>query len=281
MRKVKVIADSTNDLSAEILQKYAIDVVPLYVQFGDENYKDGVDLTPERLFRIVAEKKMLPKTAAPSPYDFITVFRKYIEKENDLLVITLSAKMSSTYQNAVLAASEFPAGRIQVIDSQNLTTGIGSLVLLAAEMALAGETLTAIAKNISALVPQVKMSFVIDTLEYLYKGGRCNVVESLLGAALKIRPIIGVEEGRMFVRDKVRGDKRRALDKILEEMFQTKSKFSPDRIFLVYSLGGEEDVKYVQDIIQKELPSQEIVITAAGCVISSHCGLKTVGVVYL
>ncbi|NLI93242.1 MAG: DegV family protein [Peptococcaceae bacterium] len=281
MRKVKVIADSTNDLSFEILQQYDIDVVPLYVEFGEETYKDGVDIIPEQLFQLVSEKGILPKTAAPSPFDFISVYTKYIEEGMDILVITLSAKMSSTYQNAVLAASEFPKGRIRVIDSQNLTTGIGSLVMIAREMAEKGIEIHSIAQELEALVTKVKVSFVIDTLEYLYKGGRCNVIQNLLGTALKIRPIIAVEDGRMIVEDKVRGDKKRAIEKLLEKLFKNPQSIYQNRIIIPYSLGSEEDAELMKSMIQKELPGTEILITKAGCVISSHCGMKTLGLSYI
>jgi len=281
MRKVKIFTDSTNDLSSEILVHYDISVVPLYVEFGEENYKDGVNLFPAQLFKLVQEKGVLPKTASPSPYDFISVYRQHIEEDSDILVITLSAKMSSTYQNAILAASEFPAGRIAVVDSQSLTTGIGSLAMIAAELAEQGEGLETIVKTIRSLVPGVKLNFVIDTLEYLYKGGRCNVVQNLLGTALKIRPIIGIEDGRMLVEDKVRGDKRRALDKIVENIIKNREKIDFNRIFVVHSLGGEDEACYIRDAIKQEAPEKDIIETKAGCVISSHCGMNTVGVSYI
>ena len=176
MKKVKIITDSTSDLSADILKKYDITVVPLYVDFAERSYRDGVDLFPVQLFKIVEEKGVLPKTSAPSPYDFIKHFEEYIEQGTDILVITISAKMSSAYQNALLATSEFPRERIWVVDSQNLSTGIGYLVMIAGEMAKEGQSAEKIAERLKTIIPRVKVNFVIDTLEYLYKGGRCNVL---------------------------------------------------------------------------------------------------------
>lgn len=279
MRKVKVITDSTSDLTPDIIKKYNITVVPLYVDFGEQGYKDGVDLFPEQLFELVKEKGILPKTSAPSPYDFQKYFKEYIDKNLDIIVITISAKMSSTYQNALLAASEFPAGRIMVIDSQNITLGIGNQVIIAGEMAEKGKDLKEIAEKVASLTPKVKVNFVIDTLEYLYKGGRCNAVQTLFATALKIRPIIGVDSGSMFVESKVRGDKKRALDKLINKVINAELDYN--RIFVINSCGSEDEAEYVKSCLQKSLPEFEILRAKAGCVISSHCGEKTLGLSYI
>lgn len=279
MRKVKIITDSTNDLSKEILLKYDIDVIPLHVDFGEESYRDGIDLLPKGLFELVEEKNILPKTAAPSPYAFSESFREYIDTGMDLVVITISSEMSSTYQNAVLASEEYPQGRICVVDSQNLSTGIGSLVVAAAEYALQGLDAKEIAQKVRSLVSKVQVSFVIDTLEYLYKGGRCNVLQSIMGSMLKIRPTISVDNGKMYMKDKVRGEKKKALDKLIEnasmDFIQSK------RIFITHSLGSEDEAVYLKLALQAACPDKEINITDAGCVISSHCGQKTIGVIYI
>ncbi|RJE46950.1 MULTISPECIES: DegV family protein [unclassified Dehalobacter] len=279
MRKVKIITDSTNDLSAELLQEYDIDVVPLHVDFGEETYRDGVDLIPARLFQLVEEKKLLPKTAAPTPYAYAECFRGCFDQEQDIIVITISAQMSSSYQNAVLAASEFPQGRIWIIDSQNLSTGIGALVITAAEYAQQGLQAEEVSVKIRDLVAKVHVSFVIDTLEYLYKGGRCNVLQNLMGSVLKIRPTIGVENGKMLVVDKVRGEKKKALDKLIENA--RRDSVDSKRIFITHSLGSEEEAIYLKYALQDIYPHKEILITNAGCVISSHCGQKTIGVIYI
>ncbi|UWG99011.1 DegV family protein [Dehalobacter sp. DCM] len=279
MRKVKIITDSTNDLSDVILQKYDISVIPLHVDFGGESYRDGVDLLPKDLFKLVEEKNMLPKTAAPSPFNFSEVYREYVEQGQDIIVITISSHMSSTYQNAVLASEEYPEGRIFVVDSQNLSTGIGSLVVLAAEYALQGLEAKEIADRVQRLVPKVQVSFVIDTMEYLYKGGRCNVLQSIMGSMLKIRPMISVDSGKMFMKDKVRGDKKKGLDKMLANT--AKDSIDSERIFITHSLGSEDEALYLKSILEMSFPEKEIITTDAGCVISSHCGQKTIGVIYI
>jgi len=280
MRKVKIVTDSTSDLSEEILTRHNIDVVPLYVSFAEQNYKDGREIVPQRLFEMVDELGVLPKTAAPSPYDYYEVFEKYIREDCDIVAITISGEMSSSYQNAFLAASNFPQGRILVVDSRNLSTGIGSLVLAAAEFAAKGLGVQEIVEEVTRYVPKVNVSFVIDNMEYLYKGGRCNVLQSLFATALKIRPVIGVENGKMFVEDKIRGDKKRAIDKIVNNAIK-KDNIAFNRIFVTHSLGSEEEAIYCQNMLREAKPEAEIIITNAGCVISSHCGKKTIGVIYI
>jgi len=280
MRKVKIITDSTNDLTRGILDNYGTTIVPLFVDFGEESYKDGVDLTPERLFELAEEKNILPKTAAPSPYDFAGYYRQYLDSGYDIVVITISSKISATYQNALLAAEEFPKDRIWVTDSLNLSTGIGLLVMLAGEYAREGLSAGEIAAKIQDIIPRVRVSFIVDTLEYLYKGGRCNSLQNMVGSVLKIRPVIGVADGRIIVQDKVRGDKKKALHKILDRISQTKEKIDFSRVFITYSLGGEEEAAYLKDCLQKAVPAEEILLTQAGCVISSHCGQKTIGIIY-
>lgn len=281
MRKIKIITDSTSDLSVDILRKYDITVVPLYVNFGEEIFRDGIDINPEQLFMMVKERGVLPKTAAPSPFDFVKYFKTYIDQEFDIITITISAKMSSAYQNALLATSEFPKGRIWVVDSQNLSTGIGSLVMIAAEMAKEGQSAEKITERLNTIIPRVRVNFIIDTLEYLYKGGRCNVVQHLFGTALRIRPIIGVQQGNMVVENKIRGEKKRALDKIIDKAVNNNSQIDYNRIFITYSRGCEEDVPYVNSYLHEAFPDKEILLTDAGCVISSHCGEGTIGVIHI
>lgn len=283
MKKVKIITDSTNDLSAEILKEYDIAVIPLYVEFGDKSLKDGVELLPEKLFEMVEEHGVLPKTSAPSPYDFQSAYKQYIDLDMDILVITISSELSSTYRNAVLAAFEYPEGRIEVVDSRSLCTGIGILVMTAGDLLREGKGVKETADTIRQLTDKVNVSFVVDTLDYLYKGGRCNAVQTLVSSVLKIRPIIGLTDGRMIVKEKVRGDKDRALEKMLIEVTRDRDNgnINSKRIIVSYSLGSEDEAKYLKGRLETILPETDIHITPAGCVISSHCGPNTSAVMYL
>ncbi|HHV64229.1 MAG TPA: DegV family protein [Peptococcaceae bacterium] len=281
MRKIKILTDSTCDLPKDIIEKYDIGIMPLFVVFGEENYRDGVDLQPEGLFKLVKEKGTLPKTAALSPYDCLGYFREYIDQDMDIIAITISSKISSTYQNALVAASEFPEGRIWVVDSQNITAGEGMLAIIAAKMAQEGKTPQEIVTKLEEIIPKVKVHFVIDTLEYLYKGGRCSALQNLLGTALKIRPIIGVKDGCMLVAGKTRGDKKKALNQIIDWALQDKQEIDFNQVFVISSLGGEEEAVYIKDCLSKVLVDTEIIVGLAGCVISCHCGEKTTGIIYI
>jgi len=280
MSSVKIFADSTSDLTPEILATCDIGVVPLYVRFDAATYRDGLDLDARQLYDLVEKTGRLPKTAAPSPADFIAAFAPHIATGQDIVYIGISTELSSTCQNALLAAAEFPPGRVEVVDSRNLSSGIGLLVLQACDLARQGRGASEIASAVRALVAKVQTSFVIDTLEYLYKGGRCTALQSILGSLLRIRPVIKVIDGKMLPAQKVRGPRLNALQSILEDTLRDQENIAPGRIMVTHSLG-REDAEYLQAELAKALPNNEIIITNAGCVISSHCGPRTVGILYL
>lgn len=280
MNNIKLITDSTSDLSEEIIKKYDIAVVPLYVVFGEESYRDGVDITTAELYEKVDAVKMLPKTSAPTPVDFWTIFRGYIDAGKDIVYIGLSSQMSSTIQNARLAAAEFPEGRIEVIDSANLSTGIGLLVLKAADLAGQGAGVREIAEKVKEYVPRVKTRFIINTLDYLYKGGRCTALESFVGGLFKIKPVVTVKEGKMTLEEKIRGKREKALANMLENALLDNERMDEDRIFITHS-QSTEDAEYLRKELQSRLKVKEVLVTDAGCVISSHCGPNTVGILYI
>ncbi len=280
LNRVKIIADSTCDLPVEILNNNQVEIVPLYVEFGSKSFRDGEELIPSQLFKLVEEMGVLPKTASPTPYDFQKVYDKYVSQDYDILVLTLSSKMSSSFQNAVIAASEFPEGRIKVLDSQNATTGLGFLVLLACEYVKTGLSSQEIIQNLKEIIPRVRVDFGIDTLEYLYKGGRCNAVQNLLGNILKIHPIITITDGRMIVGRKVRGDKDKIFVKLLDDIRNDKENMLLNRIIIPYSWGSEKEAEYFKSEILKIAPGYDVIISQVGCVISSHCGNNAIGISY-
>ncbi|MDD4658089.1 MAG: DegV family protein, partial [Eubacteriales bacterium] len=216
MGKVKVFSDSTCDLPLDLIAQHQIGIVPLYVLFNDESYGDGTDITTPDLYKKVEETGKLPKTAAPSPGDFIKAFKPFIDAGEDIIYIGLSTKFSTTVNNARLAAQEFPQDRIEVVDSQNLSTGIGLLVMRAVDFAAEGLDIHAIAEKVRAMVPKVETEFIIDTLDYLHKGGRCSGVARFVGSMLKIRPSIKVVDGGMVPAQKFRGSRAKALQGLLD-----------------------------------------------------------------
>ncbi|PAD74963.1 MULTISPECIES: DegV family protein [Paenibacillus] len=277
--KIKIFADSTCDLPSSWIKEYNIGIVPLYVVFGDESLRDGVDITPEQLYARVDQEGKLPKTAAPSPSDFISAFTPFIEQGDDILFIGISTELSSTCQNALIAASELPEGRVTVFDSRNLSCGIGLLVMKAVRAAENGAAMPEIVELLSKTVGEVDCEFVIDTLEYLYKGGRCSGMQNIIGSLLKIRPVIKVIDGSMTPAYKVRGKKEKALEQMLSNALSQIDQMDKDLIIVVHTMA-EEEALFLQKELQAKSGAREVQISTAGCVICSHCGPQTVGIMY-
>lgn len=280
MGEVKIFADSTCDLSRDLIESNNISIVPLYVSFDDDTYKDGVEIRTKELYSKVDKHDKLPKTSAPSPLDFINAFKPFIDEGRDILYIGLSTKLSSTIQNARIAASEFPNANIEIVDSCNLSTGIGLLVMKAVDLAKENLGVEEIAKRIRELVPRVETAFVPDTLEYLHKGGRCSSLQALMGSVLKIRPIIKVVDGGMIVGQKARGKREKILETMLENALKDKDNMDRKRVFVTHT-EGLEDAMFLKKELEANLDVEEIIITDAGCVISSHCGPNTIGILYI
>lgn len=280
MARVKIITDSTADLGPDLAAKYGISVVPYIVNFGSESYRDGVDISTARLFELVAARGTLPKTAAPNPAQFRAVFEEATQDGSDVVYIGISSQFSSGTPNARLAADSLPAGKVTVIDSANLSSGIGLLVLLASELAAAGKSAPEIATAVAEAIPRIRTSFVIDTLDYLRMGGRCSAVQALAGALLQIRPVISVVDGGMTVSAKIRGPRKKALNKMLEDFQADAPRVVRDRVFVTHT-GCHEDAVYLMDGIRAAAPDvREILEASAGAVIASHCGPNTIGILY-
>lgn len=277
--KIKIFADSTCDLPSTWIQEHDIGIVPLYVVFGEDSFRDGVDITPVELYAKVEETGSLPKTAAPSPSDFIAAFSPSIEQGDDILYISLSSELSSTYQNAIIAADEMPPGRVTVVDSRNLSCGIGLLVMKAVHAANEGASIPHIVEMLNNYKDQVESEFVIDTLDYLYKGGRCSGMQNLIGSLLKIRPVIKVVNGSMTPAYKVRGKKEKALDQMLNNALEQVKDMDNDLIFVVHAMA-ESEARILQKALQEKTGARQVSMATAGCVISSHCGPHTVGLMY-
>lgn len=278
MGKVAILSDSTCDLSPELVEKYGVTVVPLYVVLDGKPYKDGLEITPDRVYGYVAEKGVLPKTSAISVSDHEELFRPFAEAGREVVYFTISQSMSATYANAVMAAKEFPG--VRVIDSANLSTGIGLQVLRAAELARAGKSANEICEYIEEMKRRVDTSFVIDTVDYLYKGGRCSGLAALGANMLKLHPLIEVKDGAMEPGRKFRG----RMDKVLPEYVEwrlSSGEFETDRIFITHSGCPEESIAAVKSVVEKAGNFKEILVTRAGCTVSVHCGYGTLGVLFV
>lgn len=281
MNKVIITTDSTCDLSNELLEKNNIRVIPLYVNFGEESFRDGIDITTPDLYKKVSECGYLPKTAACSVGDFVNFFTPYIEEGYDIFYCGISSHMSRTYFNAVMALDEFDEGRIHVIDAKNLSTGIGLLLLKAAKFRDEGYSAKEIADKVNELVPNVKSQFLIEKMDYLHKGGRCGSVAKIAATVLKLKPIIEVREGKMDVGKKPIGTKR-ACEVMLDMLANDYPNIDMDNIMITHAIAPES-LEYLEKRV-KEIVDPSLVninITQAGCVISSHCGEGTIGILYI
>ncbi len=278
-KKVLITRDSTSDLTAEQLEKFNIKTIPLGITLGDKTYRDGVDIDPDYIYKYHEEHGILPKTSAANISEMIDFFRPFVEEGYAIVHFTISSKMSSTYQNSLIAAEEFED--VYVVDSANLSTGEGLLVLRAAEMAQAGADAKEIFDTVSALVPYVDASFVIDSLEYLHKGGRCSALAALGANLLKLKPCIQVKDGGMGVCKKYRGKYIQTLREYVAERLTDYSDIELDRVFVTHAGCDPEVVEEVVDLVKKTAPFKEVVVSRAGCTISSHCGANTLGVLYI
>jgi DegV family protein with EDD domain len=273
---VSVVTDSTADLSSELVERYRIDVIPFAVHHRGRTYYDGVDIDAQRLYGMVETTGELPKTSAAPVASYTAAF----DRPGEVIFTGIGAKLSAGLQSAQLAAAEFPAGKVRVIDSRNLSTGTGLLVLRAAELRDRGCSADEIERELLAAVPRVRTSFVVDTLRYIYMGGRCTAVESFVGSLLHIHPVIGVEpDGSLAVRQKLRGTTRRALQALLDDFAAQLPEIDRRRVFVTHS--GSADARWVADEVRRIASPEELLVTQAGCTISSHCGPNTTGILYL
>ena len=279
---VKIISDSTCDLSPELNAKYDIDILPLHILLGEDEYEDGKNITPEQIYSWSDENKTTPKTSAPALTDAIELFKPYIDEGREIVCFSISSSMSTSGNVMRIAAEELEAEDcITVIDSANLSTGIGLLVIEAAIMAQNNHTVEEIVSAIEALKPNVRASFVVDTLTYLYRGGRCNAVSAMAGGVLKLHPKIVVENGAMNASKKYRGKINSAIMTYVKDMEDDLKAARPDRVFITHSGCDRTIVEEVHSYLENLGVFSEILETRAGGVISSHCGPGTLGVLFI
>ncbi|MGA8943798.1 MAG: DegV family protein [Thermoactinomyces sp.] len=278
MNMIKITADSTCDLSSEILSTMEITLVPLHVLIDDKVYRDGVDITPEELFRCVGEEGKTCKTAAVNVYEYEKLFSELSPKHEAVIHVSISSDFSSSYQNAVLAAQNF--SNVYVVDSRNLSTGSGHIVHDAALMAREGLPAEEIIRRLEESIPKVDASFVIDRLDYLHRGGRCSGLEAIGAALLRIKPSIEVIDGKMKVGKKYRGNLDRCLENYVKDKLSDRQDLDKSRIFITHSMCSEQTVAKVKEAVRRYADFEEIIETTAGCTISCHCGPNTLGILF-
>ena len=277
--KVYVSADSTCDLSRELVEKHGIGITPLYIVMGEESLKDGLECTPADIFAAVERTGQLCSTAAVSMADYMDFFGEKLKEYDEIVHFTISSEMSACYQNACLAAEEF-AGRVFVVDSRNLSTGIGHLVLCAAELAAEGEGGAEIKAAVDEKKAKLNVSFVLETLNYIHKGGRCSAVAALGANLLGLRPCIEVRDGKMGVGKKYRGNLKKALSAYVRDRLADTETLDLSRIFVTHSAADDGIAQEVAALVKELAPFEEVLITTAGSTISNHCGPNCLGILY-
>ena len=283
--KILLSADTPCDIGSELQERYHVNLFPLHILLGETQYTDGKDITLEDIYSAWWDHKILPRTAAVNPDEYSDYFFRMIKQGYDIIHISLGSGLSSSYQNAKIAAELFPEGRIHVIDSHSLSTGFGLLVCEAGERISAGLPIEEIVADLNTLSMKTSASFLLDTLEFLKAGGRCSSLAALGAGLMQIKPAIQVKNelaGSMVVGKKYMGKWNKCILKYVEDQLKGRDDIVLDRVFITYSTL--EDPEILEEIKGKVLslqPFREVFITHASCTIGSHCGPNTLGVLFL
>ena len=279
MCRIKITGDSTIDLSKELLTKNNITIFPLYVNMGDDSYRDGVTIVPDDIYAYVEKTGVLPKTSAPSVGDYLEFFTKVKEDADTVLHFSLGSGFSSSFQNARIASEELD--NVYVIDSANLSTGTGLLVLEACEMVKKGATAEEIIKEIEKLIPKVDASFIIHQLDYLAKGGRCSSLVAMGANVLKLRPTILVKDGKMEVGKKYRGAYVDCVKNYIKDRLENGEGIRKKRVFITNTACDGKTLEVAINTVNDLVNFEEVLHTMASCTISTHCGANTLGVLFI
>lgn len=280
-KNVILCADSTCDLSPELIEKYQVHICPLHVLVGEQSYLDGVDMDPDKIYENYRQNGTLPKTAATNMDEYINFCKPFIDAGNEVIYISLGSALSSSYNNCRLASMELDG--MYAVNSCNLSTGSGHIVIEAAERIAKGMAAADIVKELEEIIPKVSASFVLDTLEFLHKGGRCSALAMMGANLLQLKPCIKVDatDGSMGVGKKYRGSLDKALADYVKDQLANKDALVTKRIFITHSGMSEERINMVKSMVEELGIFEEILITRAGCTISSHCGPNTLGVLFI
>lgn len=279
---IKIVSDSTCDLPKELIEKFNIQIVPLHILLGEKEYLDGADITPDEIYAWSDANEDTPKTSAVGFEDAEKVMKQIVDTQDEMIIFTISGKMSTTVNVFRMAADSLGIeDKVSVIDTGNLSTGVGMLVIEAAEMSLEGKTREEICQRIESLKEKEKVSFVVDTLTYLHRGGRCSSVAALAGGVLKLHPKIVVSEGSMKADKKYRGKTEKAILEYVKELEDSLKEADERRVFITHSGCAQELIDEIYAYLKELNHFNEIYVARAGGVISSHCGPGTLGVLYL
>lgn len=276
--KIAITCDSVCDLSQELIKQNNISILPISIILGDETFSDGVNINSQKIFDYVAKNKQLPKTSAINEFQYAEFFKEHLDGVDALIHFTISSDMSSCFNNAKKAASTLK--NVYVIDSRNLSTGVGLQVLYACMLRDKGEKPENIVKKVEARKQFVQASFVVERLDYLYKGGRCSALQLLGANLLKIRPSIIVKDGKMDVHKKYRGKMKDVVKDYVKDTLNEFNTYDKSICFITYSSATEDMVEAAKSTLKEFANFENVYITTAGATVTSHCGENTLGILY-
>ena len=278
--KIKISADSTSDLSLELIKKYDIPTMPLHVSLGENDFLDGITIQPQDIYDYYASTKKLPKTGARSAEEYVEFFQGILDEGYDAIVhFTISSDMSASFVNAEIASRNF--NEVYVVDSRQLSTGIGLLVLDACDMVEAGMCAKDIAERAKSRADAARSSFIVDTLEFLHKGGRCSSLAYLGANLLQIKPCLEVKNGLIGVESKPMGRYRRCVAKYCEAIRKGMTNPDKKRCFVTHTQMDAGIAEEVIATVKSWGIFDEILETTAGCTVTTHCGANTIGILYI
>ena len=281
MSKIKIVVDSTVDLSKELYEKYDMEIIPLNVSFGEKTFKDGVDITRDQLYEDVKKYKMLPSTSAPGPQVFEEVFKKWLDKGYEVIYMGIGSTLSTSLQSANIAKNNLGSDKVHLVDTKNLSSASGLLAMKAAKLANEGKEAAEICKIIEKDVPNTVAQFTVETLDYLHKGGRCSGTAKVIGHLFHVHPHLLVRDGKLIVYKKPRGTMKVAIDGQIEELKKALPNVQMDNIMITDSGATDEIRNYFVKEVSKLVDPKIIRTTPAGCVIASHCGFGTIGLLFI
>lgn len=277
--KVVITCDSSCDLGPKLCERYHINLNPFRINVGDETFLDGVNITPDDLYAYHEKTGLLSKTSATNVAEHEEFFKQNLKDADELIFFTISSSMSVNYQNACIAAESF--NNVYVVDSGNLSSGVGLLVLTAADLAEQGKSAKEIIAEVERLRANVNASFVIDTLEFLHKGGRCSALAALGANLLKLKPCIEVKNGAMGVAKKYRGKFAEVLKTYAKERLENPDNLYLNRVFITHAGCDPKIAEEIAALVKELAPFNEVFITRAGATVSTHCGPNTLGVLFI
>ena len=281
MSKIKIVVDSTVDLSKDLYEKYDMAIIPLNVSFGEKTFKDGVDITRDQLYEDVKKFKSLPSTSAPGPQVFEEEFKKWLDQGYEVIYMGIGSTLSTALQSANIAKNNLGSDKVHLVDTKNLSSASGLLAMKAAKLAEEGKEADESRNILEKDVPNVVAQFSVETLDYLHKGGRCSGTAKVIGHIFHVHPHLLVKDGKLIVYKKPRGTMKTAIDGQIQELKDALPNVQMDNIMITDAGATDEIRNYFVKEVSKLVDPKVIRTTPAGCVISSHCGFGTIGLLFI